>query len=134
MKLALSVLVLLTGCAHVHQSDVDAWSGVPVGALDTHSLFITLPMIRTVSPEGIEIRNYPNKKAVGRCLGYAQPGMTGASSYASYMAFSNCNSELKGCDNIFYIKDGKVVEYLPKGKCYTDKTTRPEARYERLKG
>jgi len=29
--------VLLTGCATVRQSDLDAWVGVPVIALDTHS-------------------------------------------------------------------------------------------------
>jgi hypothetical protein len=33
------------------------------------------------------------------------------------------------CNNIFYIKDGKVVEYAPTGNCYTDETVRPQARY-----
>ncbi|MDP3281492.1 MAG: hypothetical protein U1D41_16315 [Nitrosomonas sp.] len=48
--------VLLTGCATVRQSDLDAWVGVPVIALDTHSLLLGFPMVKTITDSGIEIR------------------------------------------------------------------------------
>ena len=38
--LSLSMVgAILTGCATVRQQDLDAWVGMPVEALDTHSLF-----------------------------------------------------------------------------------------------
>ena len=48
-------------------------------------------------------------------------------------AFSNCTSGWVGCNNIFYIKDGKVIEYAPTGRCYTNETVQPQERYKRLK-
>ena len=35
---AMAIASLLAGCATVRQQDLDAWGGVPVEALDTHSL------------------------------------------------------------------------------------------------
>ena len=37
------------------------------------------------------------------------------------------------CNNIFYIKEGVIIEYAPTGRCYTDETVQPEPRYLRLK-
>jgi len=122
----------LVGCATatVRQQDIDSWVGVPVEALDTHSFFITVPMIRTITDSGIEIRNYANGMNLSRCAGGA--GGTGVGNFVSVNAFSNCASGWYGCNNLFYIKDGKVVEYVPRGQCYTDETVQPEPRYLRL--
>lgn len=124
--------ILVTACAGVRQQDLDAWVGMPVEALDMHSFFITLPMIRTVTESGIEIRNYPDKRNIRICTGQEYLG-SGYYSYANFSAFRNCASQLVGCDNIFYIKNGKVLEYAPTGSCYTAEFLQPEARYWRLK-
>lgn len=127
----IAVVIVITGCATVRQQDLDAWVGVPVEALDTHSLFITVPMYRTRTESGIEIRNYANGRDITQCFGNA-----GANAYGNYVtanAFSTCSSGRIVCNNIFYIKDGKIIEYAPTGRCYTDATVQPQARYKRMK-
>ena len=129
ITLALLVISLLTSCAAlmgVRQSDLDLWVDVPVLALDTHSLFLTVPMVKTITDSGIEIRNYVNKRGVASC------GGTGRLSYSNFNTFQTCSTGLVGCDNIFYIRDGKVIEYKPVGHCYTDETVRPEKGWERF--
>ena len=59
--LTIAMLLGVTGCV-VRQQDLDSWVGMPVEALDTHSLFITVPMHKTISASGLEIRNYANGK------------------------------------------------------------------------
>lgn len=130
------VILLVVSCATVktvRQQDLDAWVGMPVEALDTHSLFITLPMVRTITSSGIEVRDYVNKRNIGRCFGSGGVNAYPSMSYAAYNSFTACSGGLVGCDNIFYIKDGVVVEYAPTGRCYTDDTVRPQSRYQRLK-
>ncbi|MBI3937968.1 MAG: hypothetical protein HY323_13400 [Betaproteobacteria bacterium] len=137
----LLVAALLTGCAGVRspfvsQPDLDAWVGVPVIALDTHSLFLTVPMVRTITDSGVEIRNYINKRGVSSCggsgFGLANSPQGSTLSYTNFNAFQNCTSGMVGCDNIFYIRDGKVIEYKPVGRCYTNEAVRPEKGYERF--
>ena len=58
----ISIPILLSGCMAaaskgVRQSDLDAWVGVPVKALDTHSLFLTMRLERSFIEDGLEIRN-----------------------------------------------------------------------------
>jgi hypothetical protein len=144
--ISLTVCVFLMGCAQVRQQDLDAWVGKPVGALDTHSVFLTIPMVKTVTPEGIEIRNYVNKVGVSSCAasGFGTSNANGTGtvmgntlnaqtmSYSNFNAFQNCSSRMVGCDNIFYIKNKKVIEYKPVGSCYTNETAQPEATYLRL--
>ena len=135
LSAALTVVALLAGCAtvnQVHQRDLDAWVGAPVGALDTHSFFITLPMIKTLTPEGIEIRNYPNKRNIDQCFGGGGVNVGGYSTYANYNSYTRCAGGLVGCDNIFYIKDAIVREYVPTGNCRTDSFLQPEQRYKKL--
>jgi hypothetical protein len=36
---------VLSGCATVHQEDLDAWKGAPVAALETHPVFMTMPVV-----------------------------------------------------------------------------------------
>lgn len=122
----------LVGCASVRQSDLDAWVGTPVEALDTHSLFLTMPMIRTVSESGLEIRNYANTQEVASCYGNGSGAMGKNSKTVSVSSFSNCTSNKVGCNNIFYIRDGKVLEYAPTGQCFTNESARPQKRYLQL--
>jgi len=60
--LALVGALLLCGCATmgVHDEDVNAWAGRPVSDLDKHPIFVTIPAVRTATPDGTEIRNYVN--------------------------------------------------------------------------
>ena len=51
-------LIVLEGCAAVHQEDLDAWRGVPVSELEAQPFFLTLPVVRTVTSDGTEIRRY----------------------------------------------------------------------------
>ena len=131
--LIITAALLLAGCGTVRQSDLDAWVGAPVEALDTHSFFITLPMTKRVTTGGIEVRNYDNTRVIQDCddMAYAAP-VRGGSAYA-YGAGS-CSSTKIGCSNIFYIKAGKVLEYAPTGRCKTDERVRPQKRYLDMTG
>lgn len=133
VTLAFSFIIAATlvACATVRQQDLDAWVGMPVEALDTHSLFLTVPMLRTKTESGIEIRNYANGRNFGTCSGFGSANAAG--SWVNANAFSSCSSGWVGCNNIFYIKDGKVIEYAPTGRCFTDERVQPQARYEKLK-
>lgn len=132
----LLVAALLTGCATVRQSDLDAWVGVPVIALDTHSLLLAFPMVRTITDSGIEIRIYSEKIGVSSCygsgLGSASSPWGSTLSYANFNAYQSCVSRVVGCDGIFYIRDGKVIEAKVAGQCYTDESYRPEPGYEKF--
>lgn len=124
----LLILLFFSGCASktVRQQDLNAWNNVPVEELDTHSLFLTLPVIKTKTENDIEIRVYPNKVNISDCDGnYVKNGFMSSSIFNAYQT---CTSRLVGCDNIFYIKDKKVLEYKPVGRCYTDETVQPEKK------
>ncbi len=129
-------LMGLAGCAVVHQEDLDAWIDVPVVALDTHSFLVTLPMAKTVTESGVEIRVYSNKAGFTNCGGggfgsiNSSPGNSIA--YQNFSSFQNCTSKLVGCDGVFYIRDGKVLEAKAVGRCYTNEKSRPEKGYERF--
>lgn len=130
--IALVLALSLHGCGpmSVRQQDLDAWVGVPIEALDTHSLFITIPMYKSMTDSGIEVRNYANGKDIAQCFGNATS--YGQAKFANSSSFATCVGNRIVCNNIFYIRDGKVIEYAPTGRCYTDETVQPEARYRRL--
>lgn len=127
---AISLALLVMGCASVRQQDLDAWKNMPVEALDTHSLFIVLPMYRSYTESGIEVRNYSNGKDVAQCFSNAGAAKNG--SYISSAAVSTCSSSRVVCNNIFYIKNNIILEYAPTGSCYTDETVQPQQRYKLL--
>lgn len=131
-NLLLLSAVLLAGCATVRQTDLDAWVGMPVEALDTHSLFVTIPMIRTTTESGIEIRNYANGADFASCTSYGSAGTSRSARAVSGSQFTQCSSQRVVCNNLFYIKDGRVLEYKPSGRCYTNDSVKPESRYLRL--
>lgn len=125
---AIALALLIMGCASVRQQDLDAWKNAPVEALDTHSLFLTLPMYRSYTESGIEIRNYSNGKDVAQCFGNAfAPKNT---SLISASAVSTCSTSRIVCNNIFYIKNNVVLEYAPTGSCYTNESAQPQSRYK----
>lgn len=114
----------------VRQSDLDSWVGVPVIALDTHSFFLTIPMVKTLTGNGIEIRNYMNKGSFSSCQDSGSVSHNNFLSYSRFNAVQNCSSRIIGCDNIFYIRDGVVIKYKPVGRCKTNQTLRPEPGYQ----
>ena len=131
--ISLAALTALSGCLGlgVRQQDLDAWVGQPVEALDTQPFFLTLPMVRTFTESGVEIRNYVNGRNLASCYGSGH--VYGATySSANYSAFSNCVAGFGACNNIFYIKDGRVLEYAPTGsggmRCFTDSRVLPSSR------
>jgi hypothetical protein len=128
--ISLLILIFMSGCAlkSVRQQDLNSWKGVSVEELDTHSLFLTLPVIKTKTESGIEIRVYPNKVNVSSCYENGNINNNGYLNYSQFNIYQNCSNQLVGCDNIFYIKDKKIVEYKPVGSCYTDETVQPEKR------
>jgi len=113
----------------VRQQDLDTWVGVPVAVLDTHPLFTTLPMVRTVGQDGVETRDYVNKKYVAGCL---PSGATNTKIYTmnagTYRAFRVCSENMIGCDNVFTIKNGVVTQFAPVGQCKTSEVVRPQGR------
>ena len=121
-------VVLLAGCATVRQSDLDAWVGMPVEALDTHPVFLSMPVYRTQTAGGVEIRNYFNSKAVEQCFS-SSSGHQEAGRHVSHSVFVTCSENHLSCSNLFYIQDGKVTRYAPTGNCYTDNSVRPQPGY-----
>lgn len=129
--LAAITAVVIAGCATVRQADLDAWVGQPVAALETHPIFLTVPVVKTQASDGTEIWNYVNGRNIAQCSG-------GGSVYgkkisrASYDAFSSCIQSFAACNNIFYIKDGVVLRYAPVGtggaRCFTDERLHPGFR------
>jgi|TARA_B100000795_G_C22464093_1_gene310353 hypothetical protein len=136
MKASHKIISLITlalfiyGCAGmtVRQEDLDSWVGVSVEELDTHSFFLTVPVAKTITDSGIEIRVYSNKQNISSCFDTGNIDGKAYSNDANFTAIQNCSSQLVGCDNIFYIKDKKVIEYKPVGRCMTDATLQPERK------
>ena len=120
-----AILLTLTSCSSIMIDDdvVASWQNIPVEELDTHSFFVTIPMIKTVTERGVEIRNYRNGKSFQQCSG---GGNLSGSGYVSYSAFSTCVGNEVVCNNLFYVKDGLVKEYRLTGRCRTAEFLRPE--------
>ncbi|MDO9504894.1 hypothetical protein, partial [Hydrogenophaga sp.] len=51
VQITLTLLIALAGCATVRQADLDAWVGQPIVALETHPVFLTIPVVKTVASE-----------------------------------------------------------------------------------
>lgn len=99
-------LLVVSGCVAfggIRQSDLDAWIGQPVEALETQPFFLSLPLEKRMLESGVEVRNYKN---------ISNRGIYG----------------VIGCNNIFYIKDKIILEYAPTGQCRTDERVLPSNR------
>ena len=91
LTILLVALTAVTGCGTVRQKDLDAWVGQPVEALDTQPFFVSLPMVKTVTQSGVEIRNYINGASSGSCFGSGYASGT-AYNPATFIAFQNCTA------------------------------------------
>ena len=129
-KLAALLLpsLMTLGCATVRQADLDAWVGHSVLALETHPFFLALPVVKTQASDVTEIWNYVNGANLGQCSGGGT--IFGSTvNYATYSSFLTCTQRFGACNNIFFIRDGKVVKYTPIGtgsvRCYTNQQLQP---------
>src|SRR5271170_6986939 len=113
----------LSGCATVHQEDLDSWKGVPVAELEKHPFLMTLPVVRTVATDGTEIRRYVNGRNIASCSGGGSV-FNGIVNMATYSTFSNCMQTFAACNAVFYIKGGYIQDVAAIGtggmRCYTD--------------
>ena len=126
--IALALIFLTTACTAgpiVQQEDLDSWTKVPVESLDTHTFFKTVPMFRTKTGSGTEIRNYAYGYDFQACASKA--GASNIGDFISEDAFIACSSSRIVCNNMFYIKERTVLEYAPTGLCDTDEKIRPQA-------
>src|SRR5664279_1215886 len=122
MKMRLMMLAVgylaLTGCATVHQEDLDPWAGVPV--------------VRTKAADGTEMRRYINGRNVASCSGGGSVFANTGVDMATYNTFSNCMQGFAACNSIFYIKDGRVQQVTLIGtggaRCYSNESLRPGFR------
>jgi hypothetical protein len=112
-RLALMSLLatsMICGCASVRQADLDVWVGQPMVALETHPFFLTVPVVKTQASDGTEIWNYVNGANLGSCSGGGSI-YSGTVDYATYSKFSSCVQRFAACNNIFFIRDGRVTKY-----------------------
>ena len=128
---AAGIVLLISSCAvtepTVRQQDIDAWSGVSVEALDTHPFFKHEQMFRTRTTGGTEIRNYAYGYNFQEC--FRRAGATRFGDYVDDTAFVTCSSGRIVCNNLFYIRDGTVLQYAPTGRCATDDKVQPETGF-----
>jgi len=72
-----------------------------------------------------------NGANIGQCSGLGNVWGTSID-FAAYTQFAGCMQRFAACNNIFYIKDGKVVRYTPIGtggmRCYTTEQLQPHFR------
>ena len=83
MKWAIAIATLvLAACAGVRPQDLAAWEGQPVEVLEKHPVFLTMPIVKTVTAD-TEIRNYVNGRSIAGCSGNGF--VTGSTlNYAAY--------------------------------------------------
>lgn len=128
---ALATILMIAGCMTVRKEDMDAWVGAPVSALETQPVLATMRLVRTRASDGTEIWNYVNGRNYGSCSGNGTI-FGGYVDMATYSSFSSCMSGFIACNNIFYVKNGRVQSYNPVGsggaRCYTDERIRPGYR------
>lgn len=121
---------VLVGCGGppprtVRQVDLDAWNGVPVIELETHSLFSTLPRyVRKIS-DGSELWTFSN------CKSGTNDVQCGSSRIGSNYVATNCSGGdtwRSCCNHQFMLRGGVVESYRPVGSCFTDCSRRPASR------
>lgn len=101
-SIALLALLAFGGCAaqpSVRQSDLDAWVGQPVTALDKHPIFLTTSFVRTRADDGTEIRNYVTGHPISSCTKRGDIDVVGGFlNSADYREFNNCMQSFAACN------------------------------------
>jgi hypothetical protein len=128
LSVVFAFCAVLSSCLTVRPEDTQSWIGRPVADLEKHPLFLTMALVRTRTSDGIEIRNYVNSRGVTSCSGGGAVFRDVLSS-AEYSNFTNCMQNVLACNNLFYISNGVVTNYVPIGsggaQCYSDERNRP---------
>lgn len=123
------IIVMGVSCAPtptIPQQDREAWHGVSVVELDAHHFFEKMPMFRTMRENGTEIRNYALGYDFGECFGEAGGKTFG--DFVNENDFINCSSSRIVCNNLFYIKEEQVLEYVPTGRCNANTNVLPKSQ------
>jgi hypothetical protein len=128
--LILTAAWIVAGCGVRHE-DQAAWVGVPVAELEKHPVFITMRLVRSRTTDGTEILNYVNGTISTNCAGIGALD-SGFINFSIYQQFVSCQSRQRACNNIFYVRDGRVTSYVPVGsggaRCYTSDELKPGFR------
>lgn len=125
--LIVMITLSLSACLSVRQEDLDSWVGQPVELLDLHPFFNTVPLETRFTDSGIEIRNYKNGRSFNSCSGNTNmTNFNENSGTGNFNSYSNCFKNDVVCNNIFYIKNKKVLKYEPTGRCFTDERVQPK--------
>jgi hypothetical protein len=118
----------LAGCGTVHPEDTEAWVGQPTSVLEKQPFFLTMQVVKTNASDGTDIWNYVSGQAAMSC---SQDGtlLGRRVGWGAYTGFADCTSRFQACNNIFYIRDGRVqrVVVMASGGavCSTDKRFLP---------
>lgn len=119
----------------VHQEHLDAWIGLPTEALETHSLFLIRPPVKTMISGGVEVWHYVDGVNVSNCQS-EQSGYLDKRGFlptVKYQEYSNCVSKGVTCNTLAFIKDNIIKEVEVVGPCYTSDAHLPNDRYRRMK-
>ena len=108
--------VAVAGCSMGRAKVQDAWVGQPVEVLNTHSPFRSLPMIKVLTEGSGELRNYQNRANTHQCYTEGQVTAGQAVSQATYNQILACTSRSAGCDHIFSVRGGKILDYTTGGR------------------
>lgn len=137
MKLSnLLIILFLTGCAtpheplRVHQEHLDAWTGMPIEALETHTWFLTRPRVKSKTSGGTEIWHYYDGYAATKCNSHGNVSVNNSLFLpsAQYRSWASCADMKVGCNSIFFVKNNIITKYQVTGSCYTSKILLPQHR------
>ena len=108
--IAIAVTLGLAACSSVQEKHLSRWQGQPLAALEQHPTFGSMPVIRTVTPDGTLIWRYvqgfdPLKCAEGNRV------VSSDINFKSYERFSICMGQKPACNHIFYVKDKLIKNY-----------------------
>jgi hypothetical protein len=100
----------LASCASVEEKHLDSWTGQPVAALEGHPNLVTLPVVRTITPDGTRLWRYvdgfdPVKCAEGNRI------VSADINFKTYERFAVCMGQKSACNHVFYIKNSVIDRY-----------------------
>ena len=100
----------LAGCASVQEKHLDRWTGQPIEALEGHSNLVTLPVVRTIMPDGTRLWRYADGSDPLKCAEGNRIVSTDIN-FKTYERFSVCMGQKSACNHVFYIKNKVIDRY-----------------------